>query len=70
MVKYIFVVVGVLFNVDVLLLGGEYVIIFNEVFYFLELLNWVVVVGGGYIVVEFVGIFNGLGVDIILIYWG
>lgn len=66
-VKYIFVVIGGWLQVlDIF--GKEYVIIFNEVFFFECLLCCVLVVGGGYIVVEFVLIFNGFGVEIILFY--
>lgn len=50
--------------------GRELVITSNEVFYLPELPQKVVVVGGGYIAVEFAGIFAGLGVDTTLIYRG
>ncbi|MBO9418722.1 glutathione-disulfide reductase [Labrenzia sp. R4_2] len=68
--KYILVAVGASPNVDNSLPGGEHVITSNEAFHLGELPNRVVVAGGGYIAVEFAGIFNGLGVDTTLIYRG
>ncbi|MFT5082584.1 MAG: glutathione reductase (NADPH) [Lentisphaeria bacterium] len=50
--------------------GGEYAINSNEVFYLDELPKKVIVQGGGYIAVEFAGIFNGLGCETELIYRG
>ena len=50
--------------------GSEYVLSSNEMFYLDELPNTAVVVGGGYIAVEFAGILNGLGVETHLIYRG
>lgn len=50
--------------------GREHVISSNEAFYLNELPRRVAIVGGGYIAVEFAGIFNGLGVDTHLIYRG
>ena len=50
--------------------GGEHVISSNEAFYLDELPKKVIVEGGGYIAVEFAGIFNGLGVDTTLVYRG
>lgn len=50
--------------------GIEHAITSNEAFYLDELPKSVVVVGGGYIAVEFAGIFNGLGVDTTLVYRG
>lgn len=48
--------------------GAEYVITSNEVFSLEQLPKRVLVQGGGYIAVEFAGIFNGLGCDTELIY--
>lgn len=48
--------------------GSEHVITSNEVFFLEQFPEKVVVVGGGYIAVEFAGIFNGLGADTELIY--
>ncbi len=50
--------------------GSEYAITSNEVFHLEQLPKRVVIVGGGYIAVEFAGIFNGLGSDTELIYRG
>jgi glutathione reductase (NADPH) len=50
--------------------GKEYVITSNEAFYLDNLPKRVIIVGGGYIAVEFAGIFNGLGVDTTLVYRG
>ena len=48
--------------------GREYVISSNEAFFLETLPASVVIVGGGYIAVEFAGIFHGLGVDTTLVY--
>lgn len=50
--------------------GREFAITSNEAFYLENLPSRIVIVGGGYIAVEFAGIFNGLGVETILIYRG
>jgi len=50
--------------------GNDHVITSNEAFYLPELPPRVVVVGGGYIAVEFAGIFAGLGVQTTLLYRG
>lgn len=50
--------------------GVEHSISSNEVFYLDQLPNDAIVVGGGYIAVEFAGIFNGLGVSTHLVYRG
>jgi len=50
--------------------GIEHAITSNEAFHLDELPESIVIVGGGYIAVEFAGIFNGLGVDTALIYRG
>ena len=48
--------------------GREHVISSNEAFFLEALPASIVIVGGGYIAVEFAGIFHGLGVDTTLIY--
>lgn len=48
--------------------GVEHVITSNEAFDLDQLPNRVVIYGGGYIAVEFAGIFHGLGADTTLIY--
>jgi glutathione reductase (NADPH) len=50
--------------------GIEHAITSNEAFHLAELPKSIMVVGGGYIAVEFAGIFNGLGVDTTLVYRG
>lgn len=50
--------------------GREYVISSNEAFHLAEFPERSVVVGGGYIAVEFAGIFKGLGADSHLLYRG
>ncbi len=50
--------------------GSELAITSNEAFHLDALPKSVMVVGGGYIAVEFAGIFAGLGVDTTLIYRG
>jgi len=50
--------------------GNEHVITSNEAFYLNELPSRVAVVGGGYIAVEFAGIFHGCGAQTHLIYRG
>ena len=48
--------------------GREHAITSNEAFHLERLPRRAVVVGGGYIAVEFASIFNGLGVDTVLAY--
>lgn len=50
--------------------GSEHAISSNEMFYLDELPKKAVIVGGGYIAVEFAGILNGLGVETHLVYRG
>ncbi len=50
--------------------GSEHVITSNEAFFIENLPRQCLVVGGGYIAVEFAGIFHGLGVDTTLSYRG
>lgn len=50
--------------------GSDLAITSNEVFYLNEFPKRIVIVGGGYIAVEFAGIFNGLGAKVDLIYRG
>lgn len=51
-------------------LGSVHAVSSNEMFFLDELPKRAVVVGGGYIAVEFAGILNGLGVDTHLVYRG
>jgi len=50
--------------------GHEHVITSNEAFFLDDLPERVTVVGGGYIAVEFAGIFHGLGADVTQLYRG
>ena len=50
--------------------GIEHTITSNEAFYLEEFPHRTVVVGGGYIAVEFAGIFNGLGSQVTQLYRG
>ena len=50
--------------------GAEHAITSNEAFHLPKLPKSILVVGGGYIAVEFAGIFKGLGVDTTLLYRG
>ncbi len=68
--KTILIATGGKPNVDDKLPGIEHVITSNEAFHLKELPKRIVVVGGGYIAVEFAGIFHNLGVDTTLLYRG
>ncbi len=50
--------------------GSELVISSNELFFLPELPQKALIVGGGYIAVEFAGILRGLGVEVSLVYRG
>jgi len=50
--------------------GKEHVISSNEIFFLETLPEKIIIVGGGYIAVEFAGILNGFGVDTTLLYRG
>lgn len=50
--------------------GKEHAITSNEAFFLDELPKRVIVAGGGYVAVEFAGIFNGLGSDTTLLHRG
>ncbi len=50
--------------------GAELTITSNEAFYLANLPRKAIIVGGGYIGVEFAGIFHGLGVETTLVYRG
>ena len=56
--------------VDASVAGSEHVISSNEAFHLAELPKRIVIVGGGYIAVEFAGIFHGLGSKVTLLYRG
>ncbi|MCX5494236.1 glutathione-disulfide reductase [Kaistia dalseonensis] len=68
--KYILVATGAAPYIDPDLPGRELAISSNEAFHLPRLPKQIVVVGGGFIAVEFAGIFNGLGVETTLIHRG
>ena len=68
--KYILIATGAAPFVPKHLPGHELAITSNEAFHLSRLPRRIVIVGGGYIAVEFAGIFNGLGVETILVYRG
>jgi glutathione reductase (NADPH) len=68
--KYILIATGATPFVPQHLPGRELAITSNEAFHLERLPRRMVIVGGGYIAIEFAGIFNGLGVETVLIYRG
>ena len=68
--KYILIATGAAPFIPRHLSGHELAITSNEVFDLESLPRRIVIVGGGYIAVEFAGIMNGLGVETILVYRG
>lgn len=68
--KYILIATGGTVKIDEQLPGIEHVITSNEAFHLEALPERIVIAGGGYIAVEFAGIFAGLGVDTTLLYRG
>ncbi|MGQ0456742.1 MAG: glutathione-disulfide reductase [Hyphomicrobium sp.] len=66
--RHILIATGAKPNVDPGLDGVEHVITSNEAFDLSALPKTIVIAGGGYIAVEFASIFNGLGVDVTLLY--
>ena len=68
--KYILIATGAAPFIPRHLPGHELAISSNEAFHLKKLPRRICIVGGGYIAVEFAGIFQGLGVETILIYRG
>jgi glutathione reductase (NADPH) len=68
--KHILIATGATPFVPQHLPGRELAITSNEAFHLDRLPRRMVIVGGGYIAIEFAGIFNGLGVETVLIYRG
>ncbi len=68
--KYILIATGAAPFVPRHLPGHEFAITSNEAFHLERLPRRMVIVGGGYIAVEFAGIFNGLGVETVLVLRG
>lgn len=68
--NYILIATGATPFVPRHLPGHELAITSNEAFHLERLPRRIAIVGGGYIAVEFAGIFSGLGVETVLIYRG
>jgi glutathione reductase (NADPH) len=68
--KYILIATGAAPSLGKEIEGHEHVISSNEAFHLKELPNRILIQGGGYIAVEFAGIFNGLGSQVTLVYRG
>jgi glutathione reductase (NADPH) len=68
--KYILIATGAAPSLGKEIEGREHVISSNEAFHLKELPKRILIQGGGYIAVEFAGIFNGLGSQVTLVYRG
>lgn len=68
--KYILIATGGWPSNGAEIAGLEHVISSNEVFHLKELPKRILIQGGGYIAVEFAGVFRGLGSDVTLVYRG
>ena len=68
--RYILVAVGAHPTLESVIPGGELGITSNEVFHLESLPERILIVGGGYIAVEFAGIFAGLGSRVTLLHRG
>ena len=68
--KHILIATGAAPSLGKEIEGCEHVISSNEAFHLKELPGRILIQGGGYIAVEFAGIFNGLGSQVTLVYRG
>jgi glutathione reductase (NADPH) len=68
--KYVLIATGGAPNHGAAIPGIEHVISSNEAFHLSELPRRIVIQGGGYIALEFAGIFAGFGSDVTVIYRG
>jgi glutathione reductase (NADPH) len=68
--KNILIATGAAPHLGAEIAGLEHVISSNEAFHLEELPKRILIQGGGYIAVEFAGIFNGLGSEVTLVYRG
>ncbi|MFN3746179.1 MAG: glutathione-disulfide reductase [Hyphomicrobiaceae bacterium] len=66
--RYILIATGGRANVDPKLPGVEHAITSNEAFHLAALPKRIVIAGGGYIAMEFAGIFAGLGAETTIVY--
>jgi glutathione reductase (NADPH) len=68
--KHILIATGAAPHHGAAIAGLEHVISSNEAFHLPQLPKRILIQGGGYIAVEFAGIFNGLGSEVTLVYRG
>jgi glutathione reductase (NADPH) len=68
--RHILIATGAAPHLGAEIAGLEHVISSNEAFHLEELPKRILIQGGGYIAVEFAGIFNGLGSEVTLVYRG
>jgi glutathione reductase (NADPH) len=68
--RHVLVATGAAPHLGAEIAGLEHVISSNEAFHLKELPKRILIQGGGYIAVEFAGIFNGLGSEVTLVYRG
>ncbi len=68
--KHILIATGAAPHLGAKIAGLEHVISSNEAFHLDDLPKRILIQGGGYIAVEFAGIFNGLGSEVTLVYRG
>ncbi|NIX76955.1 glutathione-disulfide reductase [Microvirga terricola] len=68
--RYILVAVGAYPTLEPAIPGGELAITSNEVFHLEAQPKRILVIGGGYIAVEFAGVFAGLGSEVTLLHRG
>jgi glutathione reductase (NADPH) len=68
--KHILISTGAAPHMGADIAGLDHVISSNEAFHLGELPKRILIQGGGYIAVEFAGIFNGLGSEVTLVYRG
>ena len=68
--NYVLIATGGAPNHGAMIPGIEHVISSNEAFHLTELPKRIVIQGGGYIALEFAGIFSGFGSDVTVIYRG
>jgi glutathione reductase (NADPH) len=68
--RHILIATGAAPHLGADIAGLEHVISSNEAFHLEELPRRILIQGGGYIAVEFAGIFNGLGSEVTLVYRG
>src|SRR5690606_28585283 len=68
--RYILVATGASTDIDTRVVGCEHVITSNDAFHLKKLPRRIAIAGGGYIAVEFAGIFAGLGVETTLVHRG